>query len=227
MVDTADMQELPQLGVEPRERADAARNREKVLCAAARLFAERGVDSVSMDDVAAAAGVGKGTLFRRFGDRAGLARAVLSESERAFQDALLRGPAPLGPGAPATERLVAFGAGRLDILELSHELLIAAESGAPCARYRSDVYAAHRAHVYLLIGQADPSADAEYVADLLLAALSADFFVHQRHIRGLSLAQAKAHFADLVERLLVGRVPTLHPKPRPRIAAMQRPQSPE
>jgi AcrR family transcriptional regulator len=202
MVDTAYMQELQQLGGLPRERADAARNREKVLCAAAKLFAERGVESVSMDDVAAQAGVGKGTLFRRFGDRAGLARAVLDESERAFQDAALRGPPPLGPGATATDRLIAFGAARLEILDVNHELLIAAESGAPCARYRSDVYAAHRAHVYLLVGEAAPDANAEYVADLLLAALSADFFVHQRHIRGISLAQAKAHFADLVARLL-------------------------
>jgi AcrR family transcriptional regulator len=156
-----------------------------------------------MDDVAAAAGVGKGTLFRRFGDRAGLARAVLSESERAFQDGLLRGPPPLGPGAPAAERLTAYGEGVLDILDTSHQLLIAAESGSPCARYRSDVYAAHRAHAYLLIREADPDADAEYVADLLLAALSADFFVYQRHIRELSLEQIKAQFAGLVERLLV------------------------
>ena len=56
---------------------------DKVLAAAERLFAERGPCSVSMDAVAAAAGVGKGTLFRRFGDRAGLVQAVLSERERA------------------------------------------------------------------------------------------------------------------------------------------------
>ena len=54
----------------------------------------------------------------------------------------------------------------------------------------------------LLIREADPGADAEYVADLLLAALSADFFVYQRHIRELSLEQIKAQFAGLVERLL-------------------------
>lgn len=57
----------------PRERADAARNRAKVLAAATKLFAEEGVEAVSMDAVAAEAGVGKGTLFRRFGDKAGLA----------------------------------------------------------------------------------------------------------------------------------------------------------
>jgi AcrR family transcriptional regulator len=53
-----------------------------------------------MDAVAAEAGVGKGTLFRRFGDRAGLAVALLDERERDLQAAVLSGPPPLGPGAP-------------------------------------------------------------------------------------------------------------------------------
>src|SRR3954454_3811127 len=60
---------------QPPERADAARNRRKVLAAAEELFAARGVAAISMDDVAAAAGVGKGTLYRRFGDKSGLASA--------------------------------------------------------------------------------------------------------------------------------------------------------
>ena len=78
--------DLPVLSEDPPERADAARNRGKVLAAAERLFAERGPSRVSMDAVAAEAGVGKGTLFRRFGDRAGLAlgraRASASAASR-------------------------------------------------------------------------------------------------------------------------------------------------
>jgi AcrR family transcriptional regulator len=46
-------------------RADAARNRRRILAAAADVFAERGLD-VSLDDIAAAAGVGVGTVYRRF-----------------------------------------------------------------------------------------------------------------------------------------------------------------
>src|SRR5215469_18354763 len=83
----------------PAGRADAARNRAAILAAAALLFAEHGVAEVSMDQVAAAAGVGKGTLFRRFGDKAGLAAALLDEREAELQEAILRGPPPLGPGA--------------------------------------------------------------------------------------------------------------------------------
>src|SRR5213080_2904657 len=69
-VTLAGRRDLPMLsGGAPRERADAARNRIKVLAAAEQLFSARGVAAVSMDDVAASAGVGKGTLYRRFGDK--------------------------------------------------------------------------------------------------------------------------------------------------------------
>ena len=85
-------------------------NRRKVLAAAEELFARCDPSTVTMDAVAAEAGVGKGTLFRRFGDRAGLARAVISEHETELQDAMIRGAPPLGPGAPPLERLIAFGA---------------------------------------------------------------------------------------------------------------------
>jgi AcrR family transcriptional regulator len=97
------------LAADTRERADAARNRRRILEAAAMLVGERGIEHVSMDDVARAASVGTGTLYRRFGDRAGLALALLDEHTREFQDSLIAGPPPLGPGACATERLHAFG----------------------------------------------------------------------------------------------------------------------
>ncbi|MGZ4457453.1 MAG: TetR/AcrR family transcriptional regulator, partial [Nocardioides sp.] len=57
---------LPLLDTPPAERADAARNREALLLAATRLVEHCGVDAVTMDAVAHEAGVGKGTVFRRF-----------------------------------------------------------------------------------------------------------------------------------------------------------------
>src|SRR5688500_14559936 len=74
----------------PRERADAARNRAKVLAAAAELFAARDPREVTMDDIAKAAGVGRGTLYRRYPDTASMARALLDEHERELQERLLR-----------------------------------------------------------------------------------------------------------------------------------------
>jgi AcrR family transcriptional regulator len=193
---------LPVLGAPPRERADAARNRLKVLAAAERLFFEQGPECVSMDAIAAAAGVGKGTLFRRFGDRAGLARALLEERESRFQEALIRGEPPLGPGAPPRDRLIAFGEALIALLELHGPILVAAEAGAGGARFRSPVYATYRAHVTLLIREADPELDADYVADVLLAALAAELFVYQRHGREMERARIRAGWTELVRRLL-------------------------
>ena len=107
--------ELPVTDQAPQERGDAARNRTLLLDAARRLIAERGADAVTTDDIAAAAGVGKGTLFRRFGSRAGLMIVLLDEDEKAEQQAFLFGPPPLGPGAPPLERLLAYGRDRLRV----------------------------------------------------------------------------------------------------------------
>ena len=100
--------ELPVVG-SPSVRSDAARNRMLILAAAERLFAKNGVTCTSMDAIAAEAGVGKGTLFRRFGDRGSLVFALLDSTAREFQDRFISGPPPLGPGAPPVERLTAFG----------------------------------------------------------------------------------------------------------------------
>jgi len=59
-------------------RADAERNRERILAAAGEVFAERGLDA-SLDDIAAAAGVGVGTVYRRFPDKDALIDALFEE----------------------------------------------------------------------------------------------------------------------------------------------------
>jgi AcrR family transcriptional regulator len=162
----------------PRERADAARNRAAVLEAAAGLFAARGVASVSMDAIAAAAGVGKGTLFRRFGDKAGLAVALLDERERLLQEAVLFGPPPLGPGeltdppAPA-QRLRAFVSGYLDYALAHLDLVRMSETASVGARYRIGAYRFWHRHVALLLAAASrPDPDA--LAHVVLAPLSGE-----------------------------------------------------
>jgi AcrR family transcriptional regulator len=195
--------ELPviQTQVQGAARADAIRNRARILAAAERLFAERGAHATTMDAIAAAAGVGKGTLFRRFGDRASLLFAVLDETDRALQEAILHGPPPLGPGASVLARLTAFGEAMLDRLERDGELLFEIESQVGQWQ-RSQPYAALWLHVRALIEDALPGADADYLADVLLAVLSPATFHHQRQVRGLSLERLKAGFADLVARVV-------------------------
>src|SRR5947209_19779977 len=116
--------ELPQLDAPRAPRVDAMRNRAAILQAAQRLLREHGADAITMDGLACEAGVGKGTLFRRFGDRASLFRALLDESERRLQEGFIRGPAPLGPGAPPAARLIAFGDALLDLTVERGDLLL-------------------------------------------------------------------------------------------------------
>ncbi len=167
------MSRLPVFGQPPQERADAARNRRRLLEAAERLFTERGLERVSMDDVAAAAGVGKGTLYRRFGDKAGLAIAVLDARERDLQEGVLRGPPPLGPGARPADRLHAFLDAYLDYLERNLDLVVMSETAAPGARYRTGVYGGWHWHVARVLYEAGVG-DADVAAHLVLAWLDAD-----------------------------------------------------
>lgn len=191
--------ELPLLGQPPRERADAARNRQRILDAALRLACERGIAEVSMDDVAAAAGVGKGTVYRRFRDRYGLALALLDEVDRKLQEAVLRGPPPLGPGAPPDERLRAFLEALADVVEVHADLLSSAGVGS---RYRSGPYGFHRLHVFVLLREARPDLDAGYLSDALLAPLEPSLYRYQRRERGLSSGRVKAGLRALVDGVL-------------------------
>ncbi|HST32237.1 MAG TPA: TetR/AcrR family transcriptional regulator [Solirubrobacteraceae bacterium] len=193
---------LPMLEPVRHERADAARNRATILAAAEALVAEHGAQCVTMDQVARAAGVGKGTLFRHFGDRCGLMRALLDERERGLQEGFIRGPAPLGPGAPARERLIAFGERMLEHIEVQGDLLVAAENGAPGERLRHSVYAAYRAHVTALLGESDYEGDVDYLADVLLGTLVSELVLFQRRERGMSQAQLKHCWGELVRTML-------------------------
>jgi AcrR family transcriptional regulator len=192
------MFELPQFQDQPRERADAARNRERILAAAGTLVAESGIDAVSMEDVAKAACVGTGTLYRRFGDRAGLAFALLDDQTKDFQDALISGAPPLGPGIPAAERLHAFGAGFLDLLETHAELMVAA---APTKRESAPVIGLYTTHLRILLEEAAPHLNAQYTAEALLAMLEPAHHLRMRRLLGYSLDGLVQGWDELVNAL--------------------------
>ena len=183
----------------PQERGDAARNRTLLLDAARRLIAERGPDAVSMDDIATAAGVGKGTIFRRFGSRAGLMMVLLDEDERASQQAFLFGPPPLGPDAPPLDRLVAFGRERLCFANTHHALLSSANRD-PQSRYGAPAMVLHT-HVRLLLDTAGTTGDLDAQTDALLALLDADYVHHQLTDRGESLESLGDKWESLARKL--------------------------
>jgi AcrR family transcriptional regulator len=152
-----------------------------VLAAADALFAGAGEpQSVSMDDIAAAAGVGKGTLFRAFGSRDGLLDALFTARTAALREAFEDGPAPLGPAAPPRKRLLAL----LDALlafKLDNRQLIAARetarSGLPRAGLpRTMEYRWTHGRLRDLIVQAagTPAAEAGFAAHALLNVLRSD-----------------------------------------------------
>lgn len=190
------------LGAPPPGRADAARNREKVLAAARRLFDERGVANVTIDEIARSAGVGKGTVFHRFGDRAGLVMALVDDEERALQERILRGAPPLGPGAPPANRMVALVDALVDLLERYGDLLRDSEASRAGARYDAGAYAAWHQHASMLIAEARPGDDAPVLAHLLLAPLAAEHFTHLTEHDGVDLERLRAALRDMVLRVL-------------------------
>jgi AcrR family transcriptional regulator len=172
------------------ERVDAARNRARVLDAAARLFAAEGVDAVSMEEVARAAGVGKGTLYRRYADKGELSAALIDADARALQAEILRGLPSAGPDAGTRERLE-------HLLVLLCEFIDRHAALVAVARRRRDGlettgYQWMRQAVRAWLRQAElagelcDDADVEYLADALLAPLSPDLWLHQRVGLGMS-----------------------------------------
>ncbi|MBJ8343488.1 TetR/AcrR family transcriptional regulator [Antrihabitans sp. YC2-6] len=191
---------LHTLGDEPGERSDAARNRRLLLDAAESLVAESGPDCVTMDAVAAKAGVGKGTVFRRFGSRSGLMRALLDHTERQLQNDFMFGPPPLGPGADPVERIVAFGLARLAQVEVEGEVRRAADASQEL-RYSHPAHMLSHAHVAMLLRQAHIAGNIDLLADYLLGALDAGLVMHQTKERGVSLGQVSNSWEDLVRRV--------------------------
>jgi AcrR family transcriptional regulator len=171
------------------ERADAARNRRAILAATEKLLASHRPQDISMEQVAAAAGVGKGTVFHRFGNRMGLMYALMVERAQSLEAAVASGPPPLGPGAPDRERLLAFLDAILDVVSRNKSLMaeLAYSVASPPAEEAGDreadgadfedrhpVYRFWHGHLCSLIAAQRPDADAELLAHLLLGSLHSE-----------------------------------------------------
>jgi polyketide synthase 12 len=160
------------------ERADAARNRQHLLATARAMLAEQGAAALTMDALAERAALGKGTVFRRFGSRAGIFQALLDDDEREFQERVLSGPPPLGPGAPPLDRLIAYGQARIDYLLRNREIARQALDGSQPIPAGSSTPLS-RAHIRVLLGQLDLGpADLDVLAMQLTAALDGPLLLY-------------------------------------------------
>ncbi|MFF0152255.1 TetR/AcrR family transcriptional regulator [Micromonospora sp. NPDC005203] len=157
-------------------RADALRNRESVLAAAGRLFdSATDPDQVSMDDIATAAGVGKGTLFRRFGDRIGLIRALYEQRALRLREALT-----VSPTGPAVDQAVELLRAMLRFKRDNRVLTLALEGAGSGSPYRNAAYDHWHALLAGLVARARGPQTADYLAHALLAAVRSDLVEHLR-----------------------------------------------
>jgi polyketide synthase 12 len=160
------------------ERADAVRNRLHLLATAREMLAEQGVDKLTMDGLAERAGLGKGTVFRRFGTRAGIFEALMEEEERAFQEQVLSGPPPLGPGAEPLDRLIAYGRARIAFMIEHREITRAGLDGRQSVPTGSKTTLS-RVHIRMLLGQIHlGAADLDVLAVQLSAALDGPLLLY-------------------------------------------------
>ncbi|WP_231946495.1 TetR/AcrR family transcriptional regulator [Auraticoccus monumenti] len=178
-------------------RADAVRNRLRVLEAAEQLLREaEDPSAVTMDAVAAAAGVGKGTLFRRFGDRNGLVQALYAERadlvRAALPELIASFPDPVDRAVAVLDTITVF---KLDNLAVS-SVLEQAGRGSP---YENPTYGAWHALVREQVVAARGPAHADHFAHALLAATRSDLL---GHLRGTSPSQVRADLEAFVRSCL-------------------------
>lgn len=196
------------------ERRDAAANRIRILAAAKALFAEHGVAAVNMADIAIAAGVGKGTLYRRFANKGELCYAFLDEHLAEFQNRMLaemRRMTVEGASAMAQldyflNALVYFTDEHMPLLcevQQAGGLLEFGEVGMPHFWQRMAIGGLLRSG--LTAGELAPDLDIDYVADALLAPLNAQFFRFQRERRGFSLERISAGLRSFAEGLILNK----------------------
>jgi AcrR family transcriptional regulator len=187
------------------ERADAARNRVHLLTTARQMLAEQGAARLTMDGLAERAGLGKGTVFRRFGTRAGIFQALLDDDEREFQERVLSGPPPLGPGAAPLERLIAYGRARAVFMVRLRDIARAALDGSqPTPAGRQTPMS--QVHIRMLLARLSLSgADLDMLTVQLTAALDGPVLLY---LSSVELADAEEveqrigqAWQDLVERV--------------------------
>lgn len=191
---------------ERRERQDALENRRRILAEAKRLFAEQGVDNTSMYEIARSAGVGQGTLYRRFAHKGELCQALIYEDVEEFKERV--GAAITGDGAPASAlaRLDLLISEKIRLTEQHVPLFAAIDEAAAGPRrgqiYRGPFHTWLHTQISSLLSEAIAQGevrdlDVEFAAGAILAVTSPALFCHQRLDRGHSVERIVEGTRDL------------------------------
>lgn len=179
------------------ERRDARENRHLLIETAKRLFAEQGVATTTMKQIASVAGVGKGTLYRHFADKGELCRALIREDVAEFQERVGALLSDRQQHPSAMQRLEILIAERIRLAEQHLPLFTAIEEAASSVaeqaqRFRGPFTAWTHTQVVALLNEGIAQAeviplDVDYTADVLLAAMSPALLHYQRHDCGYSI----------------------------------------
>lgn len=192
---------------ERHERADAAANRALILHTAERLFRERGVENVCMAEIAEAAGVGKGTLYRRFANKGELCLALMDTQMAEFQNAMLTLFNGLSAqGVPYLEQLATFLRSLVEFTEIHSPLLVEVQRAGMIQndeRLNLPHFWQYMTVSALLrsadrAGELDQGLDLDYLGEALLAPLQVDYFRFQRHARGYTVERISDGLRSLV-----------------------------
>lgn len=189
-------------------RKDAARNRAAVLAAADDLFAHSDSPAaVTMADIATAAGVGKATLFRGFGDRTGLIQALFAARLEPIRAAVEHGPPPLGPATPAHRRIPALLDAVLCFKLDNRHLALALEDTGDAGPYRAEHY--ERWHHVLrdMLDRIEGLNGSAFAAHALLAATRADLVEHLVTRQGMAREELRADLARYTAQVIGARAP--------------------
>jgi AcrR family transcriptional regulator len=178
-------------------RVDAVKNHALLLETAARLFAEQGVESVTMSAIAEAAGVGKGTLYRHFENKAALCHALLDHNDRELQDRTLERLRTVND-APGNLRwlLVEVAAYTRDNEDL---LSVGDASGISSLEHPAHWWV--RQTIRGLLAQINPPGDLDYITDLLYVMVDARTIHFLRHARGYDMQRINDGLLAAVDRL--------------------------
>lgn len=177
------------------ERRDAAENRQRILNAALKLFEQNGVEQVSMNQIAAEAQIGPGTLYRRYRNKGELCLDLIRDNIVLLFEDIEKSLDQNRSESPSL-RLKGILSLFIRFREKKAQLLRGVEDSASTnprrARTRSPLHdELHQLLVELfeeMAAKGQLPMNSVFRADMLLIALSSDSYLFQREIRGYSPA---------------------------------------
>lgn len=180
-------------------RADAIRNRRILLDTAERLFEQKSVEDVTMSAIAKAAGVGKGTLYRNFTDKAELCVALLDEDMQQFQQKTLE---YIGCCEDARDCLKWFLENAAAYVVKHSDLLLEAANQGGVSMLRHPAHIWWRQTIMGLLNRIEFTGDKSYIADMLYLMLDVQTIRFQLRIQHYNLERIVAGLKMSVDRLI-------------------------